>query len=91
MFGKTDASAGGGGSAELCISTKTERLASLFVPWISWLEPKVMGAQESKTPGGVETGVEKAGEAAASPSKANGQVEEDFSAHLCIYVGGGVC
>lgn len=35
-----------------------------------------MGAQLSKAPGNAETVAEKAGEAAASPNKTNGQVNE---------------
>lgn len=42
-----------------------------------------MGAQLSKTTGRAETAAEKPGEAAASPTKANGQVNEILTSRVC--------
>lgn len=50
-----------------------------------------MGAQVSKTAGNGETAAEKPGEAAASPSKANGQVtvisQENWFNHVVFIIG----
>lgn len=65
-----------GGAAARCFSTKSSRVfvRSADLP----VGARRMGAQQSKSPGDAETGVERAGEAAATPAKANGQVEEDL-------------
>lgn len=65
-----------GGAAARCFSTKSSRVfvRSADLP----VGARRMGAQLSKSPGDAETGVERAGEAAATPAKANGQVEEDL-------------
>lgn len=51
-----------------------------------------MGTQLSKTAGKAETAVEKPGEAAASPTKTNGQVNYILNTSLCtpvaVLVGG---
>lgn len=67
-------------SEELCVSTKRlVGLCSCFFwgdRFSFFVGGKSMGAQLSKTPGKAETAAEKPGEAAASPTKANGQVNE---------------
>lgn len=85
---------GGESNEELCVSTKRlVGLCSFF--WGDRLSffvgAKSMGAQLSKAPGKAETAAEKPGEAAASPSKANGQVNEiltSSSLHPSAGVGG---
>lgn len=59
------------------VSTKTlvgSLFASFRIGWLSLSEGKAMGTPLSKTAGKAETAVEKPGEASASPSKTNGQV-----------------
>lgn len=51
-----------------------------------------MGTPLSKTAGKAETAAEKPGEAAASPTKSNGQVNWIFNISLCasiVVLGGG--
>lgn len=48
-----------------------------------------MGAQLSKAPGKAETAAEKPGEAAASPTKANGQVNEILTSSFTSISRGG--
>lgn len=82
----------GDGSEELWVSTK--RLVGVFVR-VFWgdrlsffVGAKSMGAQLSKTAGKAETAVEKAGEAAASPTKTNGQVNDIFKFQLLASITG---
>lgn len=46
-----------------------------FIGWGSFVGPKSMGAQISKTAGKEEAAVEKPAEGAAVAAKANGQVD----------------
>lgn len=68
-------------SEELCFQQRGLWVFVRFLDQLSFfVGAKSMGAQLSKTAGKAETVAEKPGEAAASPTKTNGQVNDILTA-----------